>query len=73
VDALVDREHRAEREEEQRDDEGVEVAVAPVAERVLGGRRAPRPFAAEQQQPWLLVSATECTDSASIDDDPVMR
>ena len=32
-----------------------------------------RPVLAEQQQPWLDVSATECTASAIIDDDPVIR
>ena len=53
LDALVEGEHRAEREQQQRDDERVEVAVAPVAERVLGGGGALGPLAAEQQQPLV--------------------
>src|SRR5665213_3129405 len=36
---------------------------------LLGGRRARRPPSSSKA--WLPVSATECTASASIDDDPV--
>ena len=50
LDALVEREHRPEREQQQRDDEGVEEPVAPVAERVLGRGGALGPLAAEQEE-----------------------
>ena len=50
LDALEDGEGAAEAEQHQGDDEGPEVALAAVAERVrLVGRRR-RPAAAEQQQ-----------------------
>ncbi len=50
VDALVDREQAADREQDDRDDERVDVALAAVAERVLLVGCAPRPATAEQQQ-----------------------
>ncbi|OLT15764.1 hypothetical protein BJF78_16140 [Pseudonocardia sp. CNS-139] len=37
----------------------------------MAARRAVRPPSSSSA--WLDVSATECTDSASIDDDPVIR
>ena len=49
-DALVEREQAAHREQHEGDDERPEVALAPVAERVLGVGLAPGPPAAEQQQ-----------------------
>ena len=71
VDALVEREQRAEAEQHQRDDERVEEPVGAVAERVLGvgltrDRRPPT-----SSSTWLPESTTEWTPSASIDDEPV--
>ena len=40
---------------------------------MLGCRRALGSIAAEQQERLVAVSASECTDSASIDDDAVNR
>lgn len=48
--ALVDREHAADREEDDRDEEGVDVLLAAVAEGVLRGRLALGLLAAEEQQ-----------------------
>ncbi len=55
------------------DDEGVDVPLAAVAERVF--RRGPRlaRLPPSSSRPWLPESATEWIDSASIDDDPVSR
>jgi hypothetical protein len=50
VDALVDREQRADGEQDQRDDEGVEVALGAEAELMLLGLLAAGPRPAEQQQ-----------------------
>ena len=50
LDALEDGEHRAEGEQHDRHDEGPEVALAAVAERVDRGRLLLGPVAAEQQQ-----------------------
>ena len=71
VDALVDREDAAAEEDHQRDDEGVEVDLAPVAERVPGIGRPLGPLHPDEQQDWLAVSTTECTPSASIAVEPV--
>ena len=71
--ALVQREQPAGGEQHQRDEEAVDVAVAAVAERVLAAsaaRRAERP--PRSSSPWLPESTTECTPSASIDDEPVI-
>ena len=72
--ALVQREQATDAEQHDRDDEGVDVALAAVAERVLRRRRprgpdGRRPAAA----PGCPESATEWTDSASIDEEPVTR
>ena len=48
--ALVDGEHAADREQDDGDEEGVDVALAAVAEGVLRGRLALGLLAAEQQQ-----------------------
>lgn len=48
--ALVDREHAADREEDDGDEERVDVALAPVAEGVLRSGFALRLLAAEQQE-----------------------
>ena len=50
LDALVQREHRAEREQHERDDERPEVALGAEAERVLRGGRLAAALAAEEQQ-----------------------
>ena len=50
LDALVEREDAADREQDDRDDEGVDVALAPVAEGVLLVGLPLRLAAAEQQQ-----------------------
>ena len=71
VDALVDREHPADAEQDDGDHERVDVPLAAVAERMLRvglalrRRRPPR-----SSSTWLPVSATECTASASIEADP---
>ena len=44
---------RADGEQHHRDDEGVEVALPAVAERVLGRPGAPRAAAADEQQPLV--------------------
>jgi hypothetical protein len=53
VGALIEREHRTEAEQQQRHHEGVEVAVATVAERMLCGGFPLGALAAEQQQPLV--------------------
>ena len=50
LDALVEGEQAAHREQHEGDDEGPEVALAAVAERVLAVGGLARPLAAEQQQ-----------------------
>jgi hypothetical protein len=66
--ALVQREQAAHAEQHDRDDERVDVTLAPVTERMFLGRPPPT-----SSSPWLLESATEWIASASIDDDPVSR
>ncbi len=66
-------EHATEGEEHEGDDERPEVALAPVAERVLGGRRLAARRSPKSRSPWLALSATEWIDSASIDAAPVSR
>ena len=62
VDALVDREEAADREQDDRHDERVDVALAAVAERVLAVGRFLRLAAAEQQQ-QLVAGVGEGVDA----------
>lgn len=48
--ALVEGEHAADREQDDRDEEGVDVTLAAVPEGVLGGRLALGPLAADEKQ-----------------------
>ena len=68
---LVEGEQTTDAEQHDRDDEAVDVALAAVAEGVLGvaSLRAWRPPSSSSS--WLPESATEWIASASIDDDPV--
>lgn len=50
MDAVVDRERRAQSEEVHGDQERPQVALASVTERVLGTCGSPRPSQAEQQE-----------------------
>ena len=73
VDALVDGEHRPEREQHDRHHEGPEVPLASVAERVLlVGGLASAALPPSRSRPWLPVSAAEWMASDSIDEAPVM-
>ena len=60
--ALVDGEHAADREEDDGDEEGVDVALAAVAEGVLRGRLALGLLAAEQQEA-LVAGVGERVDA----------
>ena len=73
VDALVQGEQAAHAEQHERDDERPEVALRPVAERVLGVGRALAALAPSISRAWLPVSASEWPDSASSPAEPVMR
>ena len=70
VDALVEREDAADREQDDRDDEGVDETLAPVAERMHLVGLALRLTSAESSSAWLPESASECTPSASIELEP---
>ena len=68
LDAFVDREHAAEREQHQRDDERPEVARRAVAERMrLVGRPVGPAARRATAAPGCPVSASEWIDSASIE------
>ena len=72
--ALVHGEHAADGEQHDRDEEGVDVALAAVAEGVFGGVAARLAFLPpSSSRPWLPESASEWTPSASIDDEPLNR
>ena len=71
VDALGEREQRAEREQHERHHEGPEVALLTESERVLRGRRRRLRRPPRNSRPWFPVSATEWMASASIEADPV--
>ena len=74
LDALVEREQPTHAEQHEGDDERPEVALAPVAERVLGRRpRARARLPPSSSRPWLPVSASEWLASASRPADAVMR
>ena len=70
---LVEGEQTADAEQHDRDDEGVDVALAAVAERVLrvASRRDLLPPSSSST--WLPVSATEWIASASIELTPVSK
>ena len=66
LDALVEGEQAAHREQHEGDDEGPEVALAAVAERMVGvGGLASARLPPSSSSAWLPVSASEWTASAS--------
>ena len=70
--ALVERERCAEAEQHQCDDKRVEVSAAAVAELVQAVRVFAGAALAEEQQGLVRGVGHQCTDSASIDELPVM-
>ena len=70
--ALVEREHAADGEQDDGDEEAVDVAFAAVAEGVFGGGLRAWPSCRRaSSRPWLPESASECTPSASIEEEPL--
>ena len=69
--ALVEREQAADGEEHDRDEEGVDVALAAVAEGVLRRGGALGPLAADEQQRLVAGVGERVDASASIDDEPL--
>ena len=71
VDALVDRDTRAERKQQDRDDKAPKIQLGGVAKRVSGVGRALDRLIPISSNPWLDVSTSEWIASDSMADDPL--
>ena len=73
VHAFVDREHAADAEQHQRDEERPEIDRLAIAQRIVRRRRRAAWRMPSSSRSWLPQSASECTVSASIAPEPVMN